>query len=79
MFGYESDPMGMLPLDPKGAELEPPPPPPGRVAGGIASVAGSKKHMRTIRVNLLTIEEERDLVGRHRKVIKIKYIMPKIG
>jgi hypothetical protein len=78
MFGYESDPMGMLPLDPKGAELEPPPLP-ERVAGGMASVAGSKKHMRTIRVDLLTIEEERDLVGRHRNVIKIKYIMPKIG
>ena len=70
--------MGMLPLDPMDAELEPPPPP-ERVAGGIASVVGSTKHMRTIRVDSLTIEEGKDLVGRHRNVIRVKYIRAKIG
>ena len=55
MLGYESDPMGMLPLDPMGAEPEPPQ---ERVLGGMASVVGSRKHIRMMRIDLLTARDE---------------------
>ena len=55
MLGCESDPMGVLPLDPTGAEPEPPP---ERVLGGMASVVGSRKHIKMMRMDLLTVRDE---------------------